>query len=200
MGANTTAAKLLEDLKAHGFRLAASDEGIRVAPAIRLTDAIRKSIWENEQELLPLLRDEAPAAKPRVKRRPQRKAARKPPAGSKDQPTPKALNAQVPIPESGQKPVSKPQPRAPYLCGYCQQFHYPTCPECRVRNDPGLKVRFGHVFRTRDSEPVGDEFPTWFRKLSVSTAVPGYHPCVQSSRPSKGSFSRLGNPLAYGAS
>jgi hypothetical protein len=61
------AAQLFTNLARQGFTLAAEGNGIRISPASRLTDAIRRDIREHRAELLAiLLAQAAPLPSPRL--------------------------------------------------------------------------------------------------------------------------------------
>jgi hypothetical protein len=128
-----TAASLLAELIRQGFRLDASDDGIGVVPASKLTDALRWAIREHKTELLVLLRRDVPPTgqvpAPKRKQRTSRKRAAVPKAsvqpngqGERLPPAPKAALpptefAAVP----SQKPVEVPAPSGAVRLSACRR-------------------------------------------------------------------------------
>jgi len=121
-----SAASLLVILTRLRFSVAASETGIRIAPANKLTEGIRQAIKENKSELLALLRAGSPSATA---------------AATQEVQTPRRQAAPQPIPEPT---VSK-----SIFCPRCRQKGHPDCIECLLATDPGLeRGKDGFLYKT----------------------------------------------------
>jgi hypothetical protein len=148
--------QLLADLLRQGFRVVAHGGDIRVAPARRLTDALRQAIKKNKRELLALLRVDLPPDT----QIPDSKAKTPPIDGGAAVPhrveptlhspaSHTSLVVKAPEPPASPEPT-EPNPSQPSLCPGCRLRGYPNCPPCMLASDPGLILgEDGVIYRTR---------------------------------------------------
>ena len=144
-----SAATLMAELTDQGFRLDAGVKGIRVSPAHKLTNSLRKTIQENREGLLALIAGKEP--EPAL-----------PDDRALEEPT-KPIEA---VPRQSPKPTAKESTPKPVLCVTCRCHGYPTCVRCALANDPGLALENGYIFKVRHSTPYDPRVP-WFCKLGL---------------------------------
>jgi hypothetical protein len=125
-----TAAELLADLTAQGFRLEVCEDRIAIEPGSKVTDALIHGIREHKEELRILIHGEplpkAQVTAPEKAKRKSRKRVTEAPAQTREEQAP-APSAAAPCVEVAASPVAVPPAPEPTVCRRCGATLFRGC-------------------------------------------------------------------------